>query len=266
MTQATKTPGRPGALTGNPWLPYVQPNPEASLRLFCLPYAGGSALIYRSWPHKLPPGVEVYAVQLPGRGHRMKESPFLSVTSLVAALAEALRPHLDKPFAFFGHSMGALSSFELARHLRRHEGLAPEHLFVSGRSAPQFGKRGEILYNLPDDELVEHLRRLNGTPREVLEHPELMELMLPLLRADFSVCDTYTYTDEPPLDCPITAFGGLGDVNVPRADLESWAAQTSGPFSLRMLPGDHFFLHENEATLLHVLARELQQIILRLTA
>lgn len=262
MTQAT---GTRGPLTGNLWLPYLQPNPEAQLRLFCLPYAGGSALIYRSWLHKLPPGVEVCALELPGRGHRMKEAPFRNVFELVPVLAEALQAYLDKPFAFFGHSMSALIGIELARHLRRRAGLAPEHLFVSGRSAPQLGKKGDNLYDLPDDELVERLRKLNGTPREVLEHPELMQLMLPLLRADFSVCDTYVYPDEPPLDCPITAFGGLGDPNVPRSGLEAWAAQTSGPFSLRMLPGDHFFLHENEAMLLHVLARELQQIVLRLT-
>lgn len=265
MTQATGTHGRSGPEAGNPWLPYAQPNPEAHLRLFCLPYAGGSALIYRGWPQKLPPGVEVCAVQLPGRGHRMKEPPFRSVAELVPVLAEALRPYLDKPFALFGHSMGALVSIEMARHLRRHAGLAPQHLFVSGRSAPQLGKKGENLYDLPDDELVEHLRRLNGTPREALEHPELMQLMLPLLRADFSVCDTYLHADEPPLGCPVTAFGGLGDANVPRADLEAWAAQTTGPFSLRMLPGGHFFLHESEAMLLHVLARDLQQIVLRLT-
>jgi medium-chain acyl-[acyl-carrier-protein] hydrolase len=266
MTQTTGTSGRPGLAAATPWLPYQrQPQPAASLRLFCLPYAGGSALIYRSWPSTLPPGVEVCPVQLPGRGHRMNEPPFLSGDALVPALAEALSPYLDKPFAIFGHSMGAHISFELARHLRRHAGLAPEHLFVSGRRAPQLPERGRIVYDLPDDELVEHLRHLNGTPREVLESPELMQLMLPLLRADFALCDTYAYADEPPLDCPVTAFGGLGDTDVPRVDVEAWAAQTTGAFSLRMLPGDHFFIHEQEASILHVLARELQQIVLRLS-
>jgi medium-chain acyl-[acyl-carrier-protein] hydrolase len=266
MTYPTGTSGRLGRQHESPWLPYMQPDPEASLRLFCFPYAGGSALIYRSWSQKLPPGVEVCPVQLPGRGNRLKEPPFRSLAALVPALAGALRPYLDRPFAFFGHSMGALISLELARELRRDARPAPEQLFVSGRSAPQLGKRGVTLYDLPEPELIEELRRLNGTPHEVLEHPELMELMLPLLRADFAVCDTYRYADEPPLDCPVAAFGGLGDANVPRADLEAWAAQTAGDFSLRMLPGDHFFLHENESTLLLVLTHELQRIIRRLKA
>jgi medium-chain acyl-[acyl-carrier-protein] hydrolase len=265
MTGATGTHGRPGDLNEGRWLNVARPNPEALLRLFCFPYAGGSALIYRSWPQHLPPGVEVCAVQLSGRGQRINEPPFRSLDALIPALAAALRPHLDRPFAFFGHSMGALVSFELARYLRGHGGAAPEHLFVSGHAAPRPGRRREKIFDLPEPEFKEQLRRLNGTPHEVLEHPELMELLLPLLRADFSVCDTYVYAERQPLDCPITAFGGLGDASVSREDVEAWAAQTAGDFSVRMLPGDHFFLHESEALLLNLLGRELTHIVTRLT-
>jgi medium-chain acyl-[acyl-carrier-protein] hydrolase len=243
------------------WLQRQSPSPDAALRLFCFPYAGGAANIYRSWSRKLQPSVEVCPVQPPGRGSRLQEPPFTKVSDLVEAAATALRPYFDKPFALFGHSMGAIIAFELARYLRREQGPTPARLFISGRPAPQLNKSERPIYNLPQSELKEELRRLNGTPPEVLEHPELMELMLPLLRADFSVCDTYVYTDEPPLDCGIVAFGGLRDRGVPREKLEAWREQTDGPFAIRMFPGDHFFIHADETLLLRSLARDLQELI-----
>jgi medium-chain acyl-[acyl-carrier-protein] hydrolase len=193
----------------------------------------------------------------------MQERPFTRLRSLVEAVAPDILPALDKPFAFFGHSMGALVSFELARYLRRQHGIAPAHLFVSGRSAPQMNIARQPLYDLPEPELVKELRSLNGTPPEVLEHPELMELVLPLVRADFAVCDTYLYQDEKPLDCPLSAYGGLQDADVPRAHLENWGAQTTASFKVRMFPGNHFFLHSHEGLLLQTLARELQDTIVR---
>jgi medium-chain acyl-[acyl-carrier-protein] hydrolase len=202
----------------------------------------------------------VYLVQLPGRGSRINESPISQLTTIVREIGDALPPYFDKPFAFFGHSMGALIGFELARHLRKRGAPSPAHLFVSGCSAPHRAAQKPPIYNLPDDELLEELRRLNGTPPEVLEHPEIMELMLPLLRADFQVGDTYVYTGEPPLNCSITAFGGLADEAVTREALEAWRAHTGGDFALHMLPGDHFFLHSNESSLLGLLTRQLQQL------
>ena len=156
--------------------------------------------------------------------------------------------------------MGAIIAFELARLLRREGRAQPLHMFVSGRTAPQLNRSHTPIYDLPKPELLEELKRLNGTPREVLEHPELMDLMLPILRADFSVCDTYEYTREPPLDCSLTAFGGLQDAGVPRRNLEGWREQTSASFTLRMLPGDHFFLHSDESLLLRLLASELHRL------
>jgi medium-chain acyl-[acyl-carrier-protein] hydrolase len=242
------------------WLYCFRPAPKAGLRMFCFPYAGGNAMVFRDWAAKLPPGVEVSAVQLPGRGNRMQEPPMTRLAELVEAMAPALLPHLDQPFVFFGHSMGATLSFELARWLRRERGPSPLKLFVSGRSAPQLNKTHPPIHDLPQPELVEELKRLNGTPHEVLEHPELMELMLPLLRADFCVCDTYEYTEAPPLDCPITVFGGLEDTGIPRRNLEAWREQTTAAFTLRMLPGDHFFLHSKTSLLLQLLSAELQQL------
>lgn len=247
-------------LTPTPWLPYFKPNAEARLRLFCFPYAGGGAAIYRKWSAELPRSVEVCPVQIPGRGSRSKERPFTRLMPLVEAAAQALLPYLDKPFVFFGHSMGGMMSYELAQDLRLKHGLQPLQLFVSGRRAPHI--RGEFdpkTYDLPEAEFLAEVRRLNGTPKEALEHPELMELIGPLLRADFEVCQTYTYRPAPPLDCPITAFGGLQDFEVKRDHLEAWREYTTSSFLLRMLPGDHFFLNSSQALLLRVLSQELFQ-------
>jgi medium-chain acyl-[acyl-carrier-protein] hydrolase len=243
--------------TANPWLYYFKPNPKASVRLFCFHYAGGSALIYRPWAQKLPANVEVVAIQLPGRATRMHEPLVTKLTDVVAPIAEALAPLLNQPFALFGHSMGALIAFEVARFLRRQGRALPAHLFVSGRSAPQLNREHAPLHNLPKDELMAELQELDGTPREVLEHPELMELVLPMLRADFSICDTYEYTVEPPLGCPITAFGGLQDFDVTRRRIEMWREQTTATFTMRMFPGNHFFIHSNETLLLNLLATQL---------
>src|SRR5689334_12399770 len=250
-----------------PWFTSQRPNAGARLRLFCFPYAGGGAAIYRLWPQSLPSEVEACMAQLPGRGTRLREEPFTNLDALVAAVAEAIAPLLDKPFALFGHSMGAMISFELARRLREQGQPQPSHLFISGRRAPQLPNDDPISYNLPDAELGQELLRLNGTPKEVLEHPELMELMLPLLRADFSVVETYDYRPGVPLDCPLTVFGGLRDAEVSREQLDAWREQTTGEFALRMLPGDHFFLSDAQAQtlLLSAVARDLYQLLKRST-
>lgn len=185
------------------------------------------------------------------------EPPFTELSPLIQALAHALFPLLDKPFALFGHSLGALVSFELARHLRRQYGLHPVHLFVAAGRAPQIPHRGLPMHTLPEAEFVAQLRCLNGTPKEVFGHAELMEIVLPLLRADFAVYETYVYSSEPPLNCPISTFGGLQDCNVSRGDLEAWRDQTTGSFSSRMFPGDHFFLNTTQPLLLRVLSQEL---------
>ena len=212
----------------------------------------------------MPAGVEVCPLQLPGRERRLPEKAFTRMEPLVEAIASAILPYLDKPFAFFGHSMGGIIGFELARRLRGEYGLKPEQLFVSGRRAPQIPSTKPVTYNLPEDELIEELRRLNGTPKEVLEHPELLSLLLPVLRADFEVIQTYQYIEGPPLDCPISAFGGLEDADVGRDKLEGWREQTTAAFALRILPGDHFFLHSSRATLLRILSQEIGQVLNKL--
>ena len=239
------------------WIAYRKPRPQARLRLFCFPYAGGGALIFRTWADGLPADVEVCPIQLPGRGTRLMEPLFTQLSPLIQALAQALLPLLDKPFAFFGHSLGALVSFALARQLRRQYGVQPVHLFVSAGRAPQLPHQGLPVHTLPEEDFLAELRRLNGTPSAMLEHEELMQIALPVLWADFAVYETYVYATELPLNCPISTFGGLRDRTVSQSDLEAWREQTSGSFSLQMFPGDHFFLNTTQPLLLRVLSQEL---------
>jgi medium-chain acyl-[acyl-carrier-protein] hydrolase len=242
------------------WISRPKPQPQSRLRLFCFPYAGGGAQIFRSWPDKLPEAVEVCAIQLPGRGPRMMDKPFKRMPALVSALTDQLLPLFDKPFALFGHSMGALISFEVARRLQSKHAVEPLHLFVSGLGAPHVPSREHPLHDLPEAELLKALKRLNGTPKELLESDDLMQLLLPTLRADFSVCETYTYRNGSILNCPITAFGGLKDSRLNQKKLEAWRLQTSSSFSIRMFPGDHFFLRTAERLLLQSLSAELKRL------
>jgi len=252
MTQPISTPA-----SFDSWIACRKPSPRARLRLFCFPYAGGGALIFRTWQDSLPAEVEVCPVQLPGRGTRLMEPPFTRLSPLIQALAQALFPLLDKPFAFFGHSLGALVSFELARQLRRQYDVHPVRLFVSAGYAPQLPHLRSPLHTLPEGDFLTELRRLNGIPRAVLEHEELMQMALPILRADFAVYETSAYSTELPLNCPISTFGGLRDRTVSQSDLDAWREQTSGSFSLQMFPGDHFFLNTTQPLLLRVLSQEL---------
>ncbi|HMB52111.1 MAG TPA: alpha/beta fold hydrolase [Thermoanaerobaculia bacterium] len=243
----------------NPWLPYRTPRPAPVVRLFCFPYAGGAASIYRTWGRELPPEIEVYPVQPPGREGRIREAPLGSMDELVAAMDAGFGAVLDEaPFAFFGHSLGANAAYELARRRRDRGATQPTRLFASAHIAPPIPWEDDFLHDMPNPRFREKLRDLNGTPQEVLDHPELMELVEPLLRADFRVNETYEHRPGEPLDCPLTAIGGLGDEDVPREKLERWQEVTNGDFKLRMLPGDHFFLHEtSKRELLDLIAREL---------
>jgi medium-chain acyl-[acyl-carrier-protein] hydrolase len=244
--------------SNSPWLAFRKPRPQARIRLFCFPYAGGGALIYRSWADDMPAEIEVCPVQLPGRERRLREPSFTHIDPLIDALVPALEPYFDMPFAFFGHSMGATIGYELAQRLASEGKTLPQHLVTSARRAPQLPPEDEkIYYALPADEFKERIREIQGTPEEVLDNEELMDLMLPLLRADFELVDTYPPSTAPPLDCPITAFGGLKDHEVPREELEAWGEVTSRRFRLRMFPGDHFFLNEDPRQVIHATAESL---------
>lgn len=242
----------------NLWFSNLRPNPKAAVRLFCVPYAGGGAQVFQQWPDLLPSSFEVWAVNLPGRGKRLIEPPIGDIASLVTDLAEALVPLLDKPFALFGHSMGAFVAYETACTLRRTAARLPIHVFISGCFAPQVPDPHPI-HHLPHDEFLSELRRLGGMPKEVLESEELMELILPSLRADFTATEQYMYGGEPPLPTAISVFGGRRDPLTTKETLEAWRMHTTNYFSMRMLPGDHFFIHSTQNLLLDLLASELQR-------
>lgn len=240
----------------SPWLIPPEAGPGARVQLFCFPYAGGGGWVFRTWRGEVP-GVDVRAVELPGRGTRARETPLTNLPALVEQVAEAIQACAGGPFAFFGHSMGALIAFEVARALRREGGIEPVHLFVSGREAPHVAGADPSFHALPDDELLQVLRDLKGTPDEVLENADLMQMLLPLLRADFALVESYRYSVEAPLRCAITAYGGTVDATVRIERLEAWRDQTTAPFTVRMIEGDHFFLHDAASSLLRGIAHDL---------
>lgn len=236
---------------------YPKPNPQSRMRLFCFPYAGSTAAVFRSWPQYLPSEIELCAVQYPGRGGRIAEPLGEDVVEVMNEIYQDLQPFLKKPFAFFGHSLGALVSYEFARRLQREQQQGPFQLFVSGCSAPHVRMFDEITYDLPEPEFLAELRRLQGTPEEVLDNAELMQIMMPIIRADFKASQTYKYAPGPLLECPIRAFGGLKDDMAPREEVEAWSEHTAGSFRAQMLPGDHFFLNTSQSLLTRIIAQEL---------
>jgi iturin family lipopeptide synthetase A len=214
---------------------------ESGLRLICLPYAGGGTSVFRGWGDWLPDHVEAWAVQLPGREDRLSEPPLDRAESVIDALEEAVLPLLDRPFALFGHSMGAVVAWDLARRLGQQHRVQPRHLFVSGCWPPNVRRPDRPWHELPDAQLIEQLRRVRATPEEILTDPELVRLFLPTIRADLAVAEADRDTTGT-LDCPVTAFGGQGDVNVPQETLLHWGRLTTGPFDAEEFPGGHLFL------------------------
>ncbi|PPJ61834.1 thioesterase II family protein [Cuspidothrix issatschenkoi] len=244
----------------NLWVKCYQSNPEANLRLFCIPYAGGGASVFRLWAQELPLNVEVCAIDLPGREKRMGEKPISNLESLTEILVEVFLQHLDKPFAIFGHSMGALIAYELSRKLQQ-KNINPVYLFVSGHSAPNVPELYPPIHLLPDAEFTEKLSKIyNAIPDTVLKDKDLMELFLPVLRADMTLVETHIHSQSEPLDCPIFALGGLEDKEANYDSLVNWHEYTRGSFSVQMFPGGHFYLNENRQALLEFLSQTLKDL------
>jgi surfactin synthase thioesterase subunit len=226
----------------NPWL-ICTPAAHPRMRLFCFAYAGGSAFSYTPWRAALDPSIEICAVQLPGRGARIAEPPIASMPMLLRHLAPAIAQQSPLPFAFFGHSVGALIAFELARYLRLHGIAGPDHLFMSGCHAPQYRSVSRNLHLLPDDALIEKLRDYNGTAPEVLANRELMDLMLPTIRADFALAETYTYRSGPLLQVPISVFAGKQEENKAPGQVDGWSKETAARCHVTWFEGGHFFIN-----------------------
>lgn len=240
----------------SPWLVHT-PRAGRKMRLYCFAYAGGSAHVYAGWQAQLPPQIEVVAIQLPGRAARMAEAPPASLEQIVQQLAPVLAAQDAPRFALFGHSLGALVAFELARHMAARGMTQPERMFVSACNPPQ--QRGEprMLHKLPDEAFLAALAQYDGTPPEVLQHRELMELMMPTLRADFRLAEAYAYSAGPPLAMPVTVLCGRQDRYVDIESAALWQRETLGSCVTNMFEGGHFFLNSDREALLASLARQL---------
>ncbi len=244
------------------WFPACGVNPEARLRLFCFAHAGGAASLFATWSRRLPRWIEVVACHLPGRNERLREPLPLRMDRLLDAMAPEIRPRLNLPFAFFGHSLGARVAFYLARRLRSNGLQLPQFLFASACSAPHLPSRFSPLHALPSRHFIEELqRRYEPIPDLILQDPESLRMFLSILRADFSVLETTNYTAEPPLACPIVAYIAKDDAAVSASDVEAWSVQTSAAFRAEILEGNHFYLRSSTAQLLPSLVAALQQCL-----
>lgn len=242
------------------WL-LSQPGAAPRMRLYCFSYAGGSAASYYPWQAKLAPAIEVCAIQLPGRGARFTEPPLRSLAVLVEVLAHVIDGDDGLPFAFFGHSLGGLVAFELARYCQRRGRAMPERLFVSGSTAPRSRALSRRLHELNDADLIAALRQYNGAPAEVLDEPELMALMLPTVRADFAMAADYEYRAGERLAIPLSVYGGDRDPHVRYEDLGRWQDETNEPITMHCFPGDHFFIQSAHEAVLAQLQIELAQLV-----
>lgn len=240
--------------------PYVRRTRRSAAqhRLFCLPHPGAGAGEYAAWGPLLPPEVEVVAIQLPGREDRINEPAFTDAAELVPVVVQVLRPYLQLPFSFFGHSGSALFAFELTRALRSHFHREPAHLFVSGQAAPHLAHHLPVLHTLPDSAFIEAVYRIGGMAHAIIDNPELRDLVLPTLRADFAMWERYRFESSPPFAVPIIAFGGYGDERAPLAALEAWRHHTTGAFEVLRFEGNHFFLRDRRTELTHAVGAVLR--------
>lgn len=240
---------------GASWLICPKPRPAAARRLICLPHAGGGAVAFHPFAALLPGSIEMMAVQLPGRESRLAETPHRRMTSLVDALLLGIRDCLDKPYAFFGHSMGALVAFEVSRALRRQGLKLPRIIVISGRRAPTVPNNEPPLHHLADDDFVDALaRRYDAIPQVVRDEPELMALFVPVLKADFATFETHVHRDEAPLECALALYGGHADPQTKQ--MAGWADLFSGPCRTRLFDGGHFYLAEQRRAVAAALAED----------
>ncbi len=243
----------------NPWLP-EDAKPAAKIQLFCFPHAGGGSAVYHRWQRWLPAEIGVLPIKLPGREGRFREAAIDQMSEMIDALWEHVVPNMRAPYAFYGHSMGGMIAFELARHLVQ-QGAAPAYLFVSACRAPHLLARDQTLHTLPDAAMLEALARDYGRGGSVgPDERAMMDAMAATIRADLKLLETYEYRPGVRLTCPICAIAATEDHMVSAAQVNGWRAHTNGRFSLRTVPGHHFFLREEESTLARLVAGKLQPL------
>lgn len=246
-------------MRSNPWFLRPVPRRSASQKLICFHHAGGNASLYYQWPASLPDSIELISVQLPGRGNRIAEPCHVDMPELIEELYETVKPELDKPFAFFGYSMGGLVAYELARRFEK-EGIVAKRVFAAAIRAPQvFHQTGRPKCSeLADEALMAELRKLGGTPEEMFANRELWDLCSPIIRADYEVLDHYQHAPMPQLRSPLTVFGGDNDAEATPEALGAWKAVCSDDFRLRMYTGGHFFINSHLPSILRAVLYDLQ--------
>lgn len=228
------------------------PGTPPPLTLFCLPYAGGSAAIYRGWQSRLPGWIRLMPLHMPGRGVRQSMPPMHRWPELLDLLVEDAQPHIRQSFAIFGHSMGALIGIELARAIRRRYGLSPVWFGASACKAPSRRELELHWLSCPEDEFLDEVRSLNGMPEDLLQNREFMELVLPFLRADFHLCGSYECRERQSLDCPVLVLGGAQDEEIAEdpENLAAWALETRGSFEQKEIIAGHFFINTHRDTVI----------------
>lgn len=245
----------------NKWVTCPNPEPSARVRLFCLPFAGGGASIYRGWGKLLGSEIEVCPIQLPGRENRFGETAIKQAQSMAQNLANQIQLYSNKPFYIYGHSMGALLAFELARALQDNGMDIPQGLVLAAHRAAHLPKNRDTLYTLPDDEFIERLKKFGGFPEEVLASKELLAFLMPTLKADFTLCDTYQFEKGQALQCPLYLLAGAHDTEATPANVDAWREHTTEQAKLHVFDAGHFFIktHQDE------LIKTLQAILSPLT-
>jgi len=236
------------------WFDRPDSRKDARMRLFCFPYSGGSPSMFRSWAEQLPRYVEVLAVRLPGRDMRIREAPFMEWPLLLDATEAAITPYFDKPFIFFGHSLGARIAYELTWRLQEHNKPLPKQLLVAGCRCPHISHHGRYIHSLPEKEFLECLRRMGGTPPEVLADKRLMTIFGPTIRADMKLAEVWGGTVREPVNVTIVAFAGMEDDIASADKMLGWESYSNVNFAFYTLPGNHFFINSSETLLLNLIA------------
>jgi len=237
------------------WLRRFGPKSEAMARLVCLPHAGGSATFYLPVSRQLSPDIDVVAIQYPGRQDRRSEPGIADIDELADRVYQEIRPLTEQPLYLFGHSMGAVIGFEVARRLEA-DGIALAALFVSGRRAPSC-HRDERAHLLDDAGLVDEIRKLAGTEGALLDDPELTYMILPAIRNDYRAVENYRWRPGPKLNCPVFAFIGDSDPKSTTDEASAWREHTSGPFELHVFPGGHFYLNDCAPKLIDMIRKRI---------
>lgn len=244
------------------WIMSDGPIVPSRLKLFCFPFAGGGASVLRQWAKLFPPEVQVCLIQYPGKESRILEAPVRQLMLLADAAAQALLPYIHSPYAFFGHSMGAIVAFEVSTWLRRKGFAGPDLFIASGSLAPHARRNGKTRFDLPQVELIDELRRLAGSPPEVLNNADLLQILFPAIRADFEAIETYRYDGQyEPSACPMVAIGGVSDPDIGAQQLDEWNVQTTGNFHRHLVAGGHFFLLDHPQTVVDLIMSYLAQFM-----